>query len=577
MCWYRGEREKEHSRYAAGFQRLSAAEQGESTEPVEGMCSSTHACLWSCISFLFPQDYVQLKSHLVSLQHQLKDRLADLEKAQDTATSDPSSHKDIIVSGDMELDSDSDSQEEAMPIPHPTPPPPRPPPHFVPVNPSPAVAYPPPLYAASLPPNVGRGNMLPTPHLGTPPFPTHLPHHLQTLPPNTYHAMPLSQALRPHPLGVRPPHGMPPFSPRPPLRMPASYPPMDTQRHIAPHSLPSSAVSSNYPISTSTIATVSSSIQSSFASSFHSSLPLSSLASLSSPLSSLASSLSSSLPSTQFSTVPSSFSSEEETITVAAASDSNPDDGSGGMEDNPKEFSEEAFPKSLLNDYYSDSSGSDGEEETGKPLQTHLSRRDDSEEEVHLSLDASTAVMQPTVSLSNESFPPPPSMFTSLLPASPAKPEIVSRSSSASHSTITTTTVTSTTVTSTPSRLPNPKQLQPENIKITPSLTSVLSDIFPQLSKSLENERKRKLDDSAGVSVMDHTTNSTETLTKSPKVENITLDAASTEVGGASIGVINNQVGGASFGNVNQMSGDNQVEKLVQISEAPLESHQENK
>ena len=366
MCWYRGEREKEHSRYVAGFQRLSAAEQGESTEPVEGMCSSTHACLWSCISFLFPQDYVQLKSHLVSLQHQLKDRLADLEKAQDTATSDPSSHKDIIVSGDMELDSDSDSQEEAMPIPHPTPPPPRPPPHFVPVNPSPAVAYPPPLYAASLPPNVGRGNMLPTPHLGTPPFPTHLPHHLQTLPPNTYHAMPLSQALRPHPLGVRPPHGMPPFSPRPPLRMPASYPPMDTQRHIAPHSLPSSAVSSNYPISTSTIATVSSSIQSSFASSFHSSLPLSSLASLSSPLSSLASSLSSSLPSTQFSTVPSSFSSEEETITVAAASDSNPDDGSGGMEDNPKEFSEEAFPKSLLNDYYSDSSGSDGEEETGR-------------------------------------------------------------------------------------------------------------------------------------------------------------------------------------------------------------------
>ena len=417
---------------------------------------------------------------------------------------------------------------------------------------------------------------------------------------------------------------MPPFSPQPRLRMPASYPPMDAQCHITPPVLPTPPVSSNYPVSTAAITALPSSIQSSFTSPYPSSHPLSS------PLSSLPSSLSSSLPSAQFSSLPSSvpftqFSTPPSSIqssfgfsfspttpissssspslpstfstsllstqlstlssslssgqgqfspvpsTNAAPSDSNPVGDGAGMEDNAKEFSEQAFPKSLLNDYYSDSSGSDDEREAPKPLQTQLGRRNESGEEVHLSLEASTATTQPAVSL-NDSLPPPPSMFTSLL--SPAKSEIVPQSSSALSSTVTpttftsitipSTTVTSTTLTSTPSRLPNPRKLQPENIKITPSLTSVLSDIFPQLSKSLENKRKRKLEDGTGTNTQQlpsDLANSTELPTyvvKSPKVESVAMDAAASfEMGGASMGD-NSQMGSTSS-------------NLVPIPEAPPE------
>ena len=54
--------------------------------------------------------------HFVNLRDKLTEKIEELDKAQHTATSDPTSKKDITVAGDMELDSDTESQDEAPPM-----------------------------------------------------------------------------------------------------------------------------------------------------------------------------------------------------------------------------------------------------------------------------------------------------------------------------------------------------------------------------------------------------------------------------------------------------------------------------
>lgn len=58
----------------------------------------------------FIQDYGNIKKHFENVQEKLKERVEQLEKAKHTATSDPTSQEDIIVAGDMEIDSDGEDQ-----------------------------------------------------------------------------------------------------------------------------------------------------------------------------------------------------------------------------------------------------------------------------------------------------------------------------------------------------------------------------------------------------------------------------------------------------------------------------------
>lgn len=213
---------------------------------------------------------------------------------------------------------------------------------------------------------------------------------------------------------------------------------------------------------------------------------------------------------------------------------------------------EKAFPKSLLTDYYSDSSGSD-DEEVDKPnlLQPPYGRRD-SGEEVHLPLNAATAV-----SVKSDPLPSPPRIYTSVS----STPDQMSNSTGSSlapssdslslsnnlPSTVVTAapaTTTTTSVSSISQRILSSQQLQPENIKITPSLTSVLSDIFPQLSKTLEDKRKRKLDD-RGSGLGTAANNSTSLLTgvtKSPRID-VAASLANVKVGATPPPVVVGSIG----------------------------------
>lgn len=59
------------------------------------------------------QNFKDLENVVDTVKEKLQHRLKDFERAQSTATSDPSAQEDITVVGDMEIESDNESQDES--------------------------------------------------------------------------------------------------------------------------------------------------------------------------------------------------------------------------------------------------------------------------------------------------------------------------------------------------------------------------------------------------------------------------------------------------------------------------------
>ena len=71
---------------------------------------------WAVTASFSWQDHLELGTVVQGLRDKLQQRLKDLERAQQTATSDPTAKEDITDVGDMEIESDTESQDGAMDI-----------------------------------------------------------------------------------------------------------------------------------------------------------------------------------------------------------------------------------------------------------------------------------------------------------------------------------------------------------------------------------------------------------------------------------------------------------------------------
>ena len=69
------------------------------------------------LTVLFVQNYKDLGTRVNSFKDKLQQHLRDLERAQSTATSDPTADADITEAGDMEIESESDAEDLIEPPP----------------------------------------------------------------------------------------------------------------------------------------------------------------------------------------------------------------------------------------------------------------------------------------------------------------------------------------------------------------------------------------------------------------------------------------------------------------------------
>ncbi|XP_003389152.1 PREDICTED: regulation of nuclear pre-mRNA domain-containing protein 2-like [Amphimedon queenslandica] len=365
------------------------------------------------------KDYRQLQTHLETLNKKLTEKVEVLDKAQHTATSDPTSKTDITVVGDMEIDSDTEANDEPSPInetpqilPVPTPsflpPTVTPSPHTPTVTPSP---LPPNVTPSPLPPNITPSSLPPSS------LPPSLPHTNLPFPPfHPFQAPP----IHPHPLA--PPHSIPPVSTVPySPSMPKPYTPIAP---LPPH----------FPLLSAS-------------------------------------------PGQSLGATPTSFSSPAPTPQSAPPTTMTEDH----TFNQPK-----TLPDSIFHDYSDSESESDKRYSPSVPLSPEghqaapASCPDPSEESVTLSSNnfqfygSGNYSNDKKADQSNSSVAPVVPV-NSLSDTINSVASLVSKNSSTSDNNS------------------NKKPyIQPEDIKITPSLTSILGEIFPQLSKSLGEKRRRE-------------------------------------------------------------------------------------
>lgn len=330
------------------------------------------------------------------MKEKLKERIDELEKAQHTATSDPTSKKDINVVGDMEIDSDSESQGDEAPPTEPHPSVQFPTNQFIPpqgvtfpsneFTPSP-FPTPPAVQNQAFPLTLSNPSSLPSLPPRPPPF-THVP------PPSN---IPYSPSMPKHFSPLTPPTGLrslPPFPNPPPL----SNPMIDHKPGIAPPSSSHSQVTA----------------------------PGESVTNLENRLKNL--------------------------VTT------------------------KTLPESLFQDYSDSDSELDENDKPYSPSSMVLispMKKKDNSTDFKEELAEDTGPDKPLSSDENNSihfYGSGDYIDKNILPSKPDTGQA-------------------------DTGLPTSDSINPDDIKITPSLTQLLGQIFPQLSKSLENQRKRKNDD----------------------------------------------------------------------------------
>ena len=441
----------------------------------------------------------------------LKEKVDELEKAAHTATSDPTSKKDITVAGDMEIDSDTESQEDSSSQPS------------VPDQ-------------FQLPPST----QFPQPTFHRNNFPFAIPSPL-TIPLNS----PLRPLLPTGPAYTTLQHAIP-YSPSMPK------PQGHFIRTLLPSGINPTIVRLSSPISLTTINNAN--IGSIENMPTHSTPNLENIEAViipeSTPTVKITSVPSISAPLPTSVSLPiiysSSTASGNETVVPIQR------DMSSSLEDRLKGLvNQKALPESLFQDY-SDSDSEDEKEEGGKPyspsaihsVTVDFSNSKDNEDKESLptpnmspvtpeylkspleyassNVTKSTSVPFPAYTVHNYTATANNELINTAMNAPSVN---YTRSSyneednqremnrggdkgnirgglaallnsiTQSKDSINTMTVQSsadTAVTST-----TDKSFDPENIKITPSLTNLLDKIFPKLSQSLQSERKRKLDETS--------------------------------------------------------------------------------
>lgn len=184
------------------------------------------------------QVYKTLMSQLSSCREKLGLRQKDLERAQQTATSDPSCKEDLTEVGDMEIDSDEETMETAPPqapiVPSQLPPP----------DPHPSTTFtPPPKMFNSLPPDTSPVSSAPlvnpSPHTlnSAPQLPPQIinssPHMLSSAPPPMMNTA--SQIMNAGPLSQPVPYSQPYLPPMQGFRPPPSQFSRPPVPPLAPH------------------------------------------------------------------------------------------------------------------------------------------------------------------------------------------------------------------------------------------------------------------------------------------------------------------------------------------------------